>query len=73
MSTRYVVINENTLGYIYSEAPQWMGVLHGSVYRNGHDETRGPVVLDVTDDVRDATAADFEAYRCLPPKGFLDQ
>lgn len=68
---RYVVMNENTLGYIYAEQPDTLCVLHGSVLKGGHDWKNGPVLITPLDKVRDAGLADFEEYRCSPPPGMV--
>lgn len=69
---RYVVLNEHTLGYIHSQQPNLMGVLHGSVIRGGHNWLNGPVtIIPSVDQVRAATLEDFEAYRVVPPPAGL--
>jgi len=67
MSIRYVVVNENTLGYIQRETVQgWfsLGVLAGLVRKGGPDPMNGPVsISEKTDSIRDATEQDFNNYR----------
>jgi hypothetical protein len=58
--TKYVVLNENTLGYMIK--PNLMGVLHGSVLKGGHSELNGPVTLMPSDKLRPATQKDFDDY-----------
>jgi hypothetical protein len=63
MTTRYVVLNENTLGYL-QDGSMFMGVLAGSVIKGGHDWKNGPVAFNPEiDSVRPATLADFKAFR----------
>lgn len=64
-SVRYVVMNENTLGYIEGSRPS-MGVLAGSVLKGGHHWLNGPVSTFGCA-LRDATLADFQTYRVSPP------
>lgn len=64
VSSRCVVLGEHTLGYINPVQPDWMGVLHGSVLKGGHDWKNGPVYVGgMGDQMRPATQADFEEYR----------
>lgn len=67
ITTNYVVMNENTLGYISSLDPQHMGVLHGSALRGGHDWMNGDVHISQSDVIRPATLVDFKSYRVAPP------
>lgn len=63
----YVVLDENTLGYLSERTPNLMGVLHGSGIVGGHNAINGPVSVDlIRDDLRIATWADFEAFRVHP-------
>jgi hypothetical protein len=67
-ATKYVVLNENTLGYINAECPNTMGVLAGSVIRGGHNPLNGPVTIVPTiDEVRPAEIGDFATYRVMAP------
>lgn len=67
----YYVLNENTLGYVYAEQPNRMGVLAGSVLKGGHDWRNGPVaIMPGIDKLRPATLADFDEYR-VSPKGHI--
>jgi hypothetical protein len=71
-ATRYVVLNENTLGYINDECPNTMGVLVGSVAQGGHNWLNGPVAIAPTiDEVRPATIGDFATYRVMAPPDLL--
>lgn len=65
MKTRYVVKDENTLGFIFAHRPQILSVLAGSVVRGGANPRDGTVPIGGT--MRAATLADFEAYRVMPP------
>lgn len=75
MSIRYVVVNENTLGYIQRETvPGWfsLGVLAGLVRKGGPDPMNGPVsISNETDNIRDATEQDFKDFRVCS-KGHLE-
>lgn len=63
---KYVVKDENTLGYLQAGSPS-MGVLRGSVLKGGHDWMNGPLSIEGAS-IRPATKEDFEAYRvALPP------
>ena len=66
----YVVVNENTLGYIQPERPSWFNVLHGSVFKGGRNWKNGAVPLSPNDQVRPATLEDFDEYRVISPPGF---
>jgi hypothetical protein len=68
MKNKYIVLNEHTLGYIIEGMPapigySYMGILHGSVIKGGHDWKNGPVLIHPSDKVRQATLKDFEDYR----------
>lgn len=62
MTTQYVVLNEHTLGYIYSAQPGWMGVLAGNIWKDGYSHGAVPL-LPGHDQIRPATVADFDAFR----------
>lgn len=70
-ASKYVVLNENTLGYRIQSMPNWIGVLHGRVLGGnpGWSEwSHGMVpILPPLDVVREATLADFEEYRVMAP------
>jgi hypothetical protein len=67
-AVKYVVLNENTLGYINEERPNTLGVLAGSVIRGGHVWSNGPVtIVPTVDKVRPATREDLETYRVAAP------
>ncbi len=68
--TRYVVMDEHTLGYLIPEMPDCIGVLHGSVLKGS---PYGPLcgmayIVAGNTKLRQATLADFEEYRVVPPK-----
>lgn len=67
---RYVVVNENTLGYIYDVQPDSLNVLAGSVIKGGRSPLNGPTFIGANDQVRPATLADFETFR-VHPSGHL--
>jgi hypothetical protein len=71
MTTRYVVLNENALGYINDVQPQVVGILASSVFMGGPNPIDGPVAIVPTCDVvRAATADDFEGFRVMLPPDF---
>lgn len=69
--TRYVVMNEHTLGYIYPQQPDTLGILRASVLRGspllGDNGLTGTLLISGADDIRPATLADFTVYRVIPP------
>jgi len=69
-TTKYVVLNENTLGYIQDEQPNMMGVLASNVTRGGHLPINGPVAISPSANLRAATAKDFDTYRVVVPPDF---
>lgn len=60
--SKYYVLNENTLGYIQDERPDWFCILHGSVLKGGLDSLKGSHPLTSLDVLRPATKADFDEY-----------
>lgn len=59
----YVVVNENTLGYLWFwDSFTWVGILATSVIRGAvkHDGSSPVSILDV---VRIATKEDFDTFR----------
>lgn len=68
----YVVVNENTLGYVYSSRPDSLNILHGSILRGAVSTAQdGSRYLSPLDVVRPATIADFRAYSVEPPPDFV--
>lgn len=65
--TRWVVLNEHTLGVIFNAQSDMLDVVAGSVLRGGHDWKNGPVCPAPTDVVRAATQADFDFFRVQAP------
>lgn len=61
----YVVENENTLGYLFKNENNtlMLGVLAGSVIKNGHDWLNGPTPVIKSRTYRLATQQDFDHYR----------
>lgn len=70
MTVKYIVKDENTLGYINDEHPNLMGVLFGSRLKGGHDWLNGPVLITSDTQVRPATKEDFETFRVVMPPDF---
>jgi hypothetical protein len=65
---RYVVLDENTLGYLIPEMPGYVGVLAGSVLKGGRDPMNGPALISPgLTKVRQATLDDFKSFRVMPP------
>lgn len=65
----YVVVNENTLGYLwYWDCFTWVGILATSIIRGAtkHDGSSPVSILDV---VRIATKEDFDTFR-LSSEGY---
>lgn len=71
--TIYVVLEEHTLGYVYSDWPNHMGFLHASVLR-GATQQWGPCPISPIEvdrrQVRPAELKDFDAFRVCPPPDF---
>lgn len=59
---RFYVLGEHTLGYVYEEQPDLLGVLAGKPQLGGHDWKNGPVAFDPAK-LRVATVDDFEFFR----------
>ena len=68
--SKYFIYREHTLCYL-PEGGWLYGVLASSVVRGGYDPTRGSICVTDPENLRPATPADFEEYRCLPPKGLF--
>lgn len=66
VAKKYIVLNENTLGYVNSEQPGVMGVLAGKPQLGGHDWKNGTVNIGAADKTRAATIQDFEFFRVDP-------
>jgi|GEM_PF-2145799 len=66
---KYVVKNENTLGYLQEGSP-FMGVLASSVLRGGHDPKNGPISFS-EGEIRPATKDDFKEFRVKLPSDFI--
>ena len=65
--TKLVVVNENTLGYILTEFPKQVSVLHTSILKGAYCGSIGnPIPIGekwCNHHVRLATERDFEEYR----------
>ena len=63
-TTKYLVINENTLGYQFV-GDEIVGVLGGKVQLGGRSNSalEEPFYLSSLDKVREATKADFDYFR----------
>ncbi len=66
--TKYIVINEHTLGYLIPEMPNYVGILKASVLKGStYNEQSGAVYIKY-EIIRNATKKDFDEFRvCLPP------
>ncbi|MFA7483909.1 MAG: hypothetical protein WC314_25670 [Vulcanimicrobiota bacterium] len=65
----YVVMNENTLGYL-TPVPFQLGVLAGSMLKGGHDPLNGVALITPSDRLRPAKKADFDTFRVVA-NGYL--
>lgn len=71
LEVRYVVLDDNTLGYIYAAQPYIMGILGANIH--GHNWRDGIVaVWPGIDRLRDATVADFHRFRVSSNGYFKD-
>ena len=71
--TRYVVMNENTLGYLIPERPNYIGILAGSVLKGGPDPMQGTaLIIPGHSQIRQATAEDFTNFRVMAPACFRE-
>lgn len=62
--TKLVVVNENMLGYIIPELPNYVGILRSSILRGAtYPENTGPYLLGSSDKTRLASEKDFDVYR----------
>lgn len=71
MSTQYIVVNENTLGYQF-DGDNMVGVLGGKPQLGGRSNSalEEPFLLAPSDKVRAATKADFDYFRVCS-KGYF--
>lgn len=67
MTQKYVVKNENTLGFIVSEMQ--MQILAGNPLLGGQCWTEGTAAF-LKNDIRPATIADFVKFRVMIPSNF---
>ncbi|QFR55748.1 hypothetical protein JC221_102 [Yersinia phage JC221] len=63
MATKFYVKNENTLGYVFDEQPEYFCILAGKPQLGGDDCMDGYVVIGSGDTLRKATVEDFDYYR----------
>lgn len=63
MNAAYFVKNENTLGFVYSEQPEFFNILAGKPQIGGDDWMDGFVVISKSDNLRVATKEDFDHFR----------
>ncbi|PNE59582.1 hypothetical protein A8H39_00075 [Paraburkholderia fungorum] len=71
-NAKYVVMDEHTLGYVMDEAPNYIGVLAGSVKRGGRNPLDGPAIIAAgITRLRPATEVDFEFFRVAIPIDFV--
>lgn len=57
------VLNEHTLGFVFSATPDSFEVLAGKPQLGGHDWKNGSVAIGSRDVLRAATLDDFAFYR----------
>jgi len=67
---KYVVVNENTLGYIYAEQEEYIGVLRASVLRGAPFRGKDDLISSFGQNIRPATKEDFNLYRVKVPPNF---
>lgn len=58
-----VVVNENTLGYIFPEYKQTIHVLHASVLKGAHGGNGSSLQVFMANSIRLASEKDFNDYR----------
>lgn len=63
MKTTYHVLNEHTLGFVFSVTQNSFEVLAGKPQLGGHDWKNGSVAIGKNDVLRTATLDDFKYYR----------
>lgn len=67
----YVVVNEHTLGFYYPAQPNVLQVLRAYVRKGAvWSYLDGLKEIGDLDVLRPATLADFDEYRCVPPRNF---
>ena len=63
---KLVVVNENMLGYITPELPEYVGIFRSSILRGAtYPETSGPYMLRSFDKTRLASEKDFNDFRVV--------
>lgn len=63
---KLVVVNENMLGYITPNLPNYVGILRSSILRGAtYPENCGPYLLSPLDKTRLASEKDFDEFRVL--------
>lgn len=62
----YYVMNGHTLGYVFDEQPEMLGIL-ASKPQLGADWSEEPKVLSGNEKLKVATIKDFEFFRVQPP------
>jgi hypothetical protein len=71
--SRYVVMDEHTLGYLIPEMPGYIGVLMCSVLKGGDGPMHGNAIITLgRTQVRQATSEDFTSFRVVPPACFRE-
>jgi hypothetical protein len=71
IANTYVVMNENTLGFVHAEQLHMIAVLAGAILKGGPSPLNGPVTFNPKfDRIRLATLEDFKEYR-VSPNGHL--
>ena len=64
---------ENTLGYIYPEQYNAVGILAGSVLKGGPDPLTGSIDKGQLKGIRPATKQDFVTFRVQPPRDLFEE
>lgn len=66
--SKYIVQDENLLGYLIPEQPNIVGILATSIIRGSIYSWQDGTAVNHRDRQRPATVADFESFKvCLPP------
>lgn len=69
--TRYVVVDEHTLGYLIPDQPFSVGILAGNIFKGG--PSSGQAICGIVPgntSIRQANLEDFTAFRVTPPPCF---
>jgi guanyl-specific ribonuclease Sa len=72
MKTKIVVLNEHTLGYITSDLPNYVQILHSSILKGSpYGLNPDSILIGSGDKLRLASSIDFNEYR-VSERGFIN-